>query len=150
MTNLKKLINSLTKEKETLQKTVRDLEFRISGFDEKYRVSEAKRKELHSQLEAYEKNKLEYNKMDLMTKKDKTKQFEEIYKSYNQLKGKLNRAEKEIKEKDKLYQSKVEQIDDLLSKEIKLTKRISDLKDLVTNLQKENTQVIKNKKILPF
>lgn len=85
-----------------------------------------------------------------MTKKDKTKQFEEIYKSYNQLKGKLNRAEKEIKEKDKLYQSKVEQIDDLLSKEIKLTKRISDLKDLVTNLQKENTQVIKNKKILPF
>lgn len=150
LTNLKKIINSLTKDKEALQKTVRDLEFRMSGFDEKYKISETKRKELHNQLEAYEKNSLEYNKMELMTKKDKTKQFEEIYKSYTQLKGKLNRAEKEIQEKDKLYQTKVEQIDDLLSKEIKLTKRISDLKDLVSNLQKENTQVIKNKKILPF
>ncbi|WP_044417981.1 hypothetical protein [Halarcobacter anaerophilus] len=85
-----------------------------------------------------------------MTKRDKTKQFEEIYKSYNLIKGKLNRVEKELKEKEKQYQSKVEQIDDFVSREIKLNKRISDLKDLVTNLQKENTQVLKNKSILPF
>jgi PAS domain S-box-containing protein len=150
LTNYKKNLNVINKEKETLEKTIQELEFSISALNEKYKVSEMKRKELHSQLEAYEKNNLEYNKIDLMTKRDKTKQFEEIYKSYNLIKGKLNRVEKELKEKEKQYQSKVEQIDDFVSREIKLNKRISDLKDLVTNLQKENTQVLKNKSILPF
>jgi septal ring factor EnvC (AmiA/AmiB activator) len=150
LTNYKKNLNVINKEKETLEKTIQELEFSISALNEKYKVSEMKRKELHSQLEAYEKNNLEYNKIDLMTKRDKTKQFEEIYKSYNLIKGKLNRVEKELKEKEKQYQNKVEQIDDFVSREIKLNKRISDLKDLVTNLQKENTQVLKNKSILPF
>lgn len=150
LTNYKKAVTNITKEKEILLKTISDLELNISSLNEKYRVNEIKRKELHGQLEAYEKNNLEYNKIDLMTKKDKTKQFEEIYKSYNLLKTKLNKVETALKEKEKQYQSKVEQIDDFISKEIKLNKRIADLKDLVTNLQKENTQLIKNKSILPF
>jgi len=150
LTNFKKEINLLKKDKESFQKIVNDLEFKVLNLDEKYKSSEIKRKELNSQLVAYEKNNLEYNKIELMEKKDKAKQFEEIYNSYNQLKLKLNRTENELKEKNDLYKAKIKQIDSLLSNELKLNKRISDLKDLVNNLQKENKQVLKNKLKLPF
>lgn len=150
MTNYKKQLNTTIKEKEVLQKKLIEQEYLISNLNEKYKINETKRKELHAQLEAYEKNNLEYNKIELMEKKDKNKQFEETYRLYNILKTKLSKAQAEIKEKDRLYENKVQQLDEMVSKEIKLNKRIADLKDLVTNLQKENAQVLKSKSKLLF
>ncbi|RXJ65632.1 hypothetical protein CRV08_14785 [Halarcobacter ebronensis] len=150
ITNFKMALNTVNKEKEVLLKQLKDVDVNIASLNEKYQNSEKRRKELMAQLEAYEKSHLEYNKKELMTQKDKTKQFEEIYNSYNNLKTKFNKIEKELKEKDRLYQNKVQEVDDYITRELKLNKRIVDLKDLVTNLQKENQQVIKNKSMLSF
>eukprot|EP01029_Cantina_marsupialis_P011888 TRINITY_DN2638_c0_g2_i5.p1 TRINITY_DN2638_c0_g2~~TRINITY_DN2638_c0_g2_i5.p1 ORF type:complete len:425 (-),score=84.16 TRINITY_DN2638_c0_g2_i5:268-1542(-) len=150
ITSYKMAVSNALKGKEALEKRIKDLETTVTNINERYRVSESKRKELHGQLEAYEKNNLEYNKMELMSKRDKTKQFEEIHKAYNQLKSKLNKVESELKEKDEQYQNKVQELDDFIARELKLQKRVSDLKDLATSLQKENTQVLQNKSKFNF
>ncbi|WP_424688260.1 response regulator [Halarcobacter ebronensis] len=144
----KRAISGLNKEKENLAKRVIDLTNINATLETKAHQTEAKRKQLLNQLEAYEKNNLEYDKVNLMTKQDKTKQFEQMYKALNTLKGVNKRQEKSIRDLEAMLLSKKDELDDFIKKDLENKKRINDLKDLVTNLQKENEELKTHKKTL--
>ncbi len=141
----KKQIGLLRKDKEEMQKRMNSVQSIYSAMEEKYRISEQKKKELLLQLEIYERKNLEYNKIEIMEKRDKTKQFEEMYKSLNTLKNRNLKLEKESKTLQIMYERKEEELKDFVEKSMQLHKRINDLKDLVTNLQKENEALRENK-----
>ncbi|XPV52370.1 MAG: PAS domain-containing protein [Halarcobacter ebronensis] len=143
----KRAISGLNKEKENLAKRVIDLTNINATLETKAHQTEAKRKQLLNQLEAYEKNNLEYDKVNLMTKQDKTKQFEQMYKALNTLKGVNKRQEKSIRDLEAMLLSKKDELDDFIKKDLENKKRINDLKDLVTNLQKENEELKTHKKL---
>ena len=146
LTENKKTIAKLKTEKENLDKRLLDSHKTFSILEEKARTSEEKRKALIGQLSAYEQSQLEYNKMEMMGKKDKTKQFEDMYKSLNALKSRNVKLEGDKKTLEGMYQSKEKELDDFIKKELDSQKRINDLRDLVTNLQKENEKLMKNQK----
>lgn len=125
-------------DKENLDKRLGETQKIFTTLEEKVRVSEEKRKDLLQQLEAYERSHLQHNKMEIMGKKDKSKQFDDMYKSLNQLKTKNLKLESDLKTMQSMYEAKDQEVSDSLAKEIDSQKRINQLRDLVTNLQKEN------------
>ncbi len=141
LTEYKKTIGKLKIDKENLDKRLIETQKIFSVLEEKARVSENKRKSLLNQLEAYESSNLQYNKMDIIAKQDKSKQFEDMYKSLNALKTKNIRLENDLKSMQAMYDSKNSEVSHLIEKEIENQKRINELRDLVTNLQKENGEL---------
>lgn len=146
LTEYKKTIGKLKSEKENLDKRLIETQRMFSTLEEKARVSEEKRKLLLQQLEAYESNSLNHNKMEIIAKQDKSKQFDDMYKSLNALKAKNLKSENDLKTMHSMYEEKVKEINDYVDKDIQLQKRINDLKDLVSNLQKENEALKTNRK----
>ncbi|RXJ91182.1 hypothetical protein CRV01_02570 [Arcobacter sp. CECT 8983] len=144
----KRAISGLNKEKEELAKRVVDLTTINSTLETKAQQIEIKRKQLLSQLEAYEKNNLEYDKVNLMTRQDKSKQFDQMYKALNTLKSVNKRQEKAMKGLEEMLQSKKDDLDHYIKKDLENKKRINDLRDLVTNLQEENEEIKNQKKSL--
>lgn len=146
LTEYKKTIAKLKTDKENLDKRLLDTQGMFTTLEEKARVSEEKRKALLHQLEAYESNSLNHNKMEIIAKQDKSKQFDDMYKSLNALKSKNLKLDNDLKTMHSMYEEKVKEINDYVDKDIELQKRINDLKDLVTNLQKENEALKTNRK----
>ncbi|RXK03141.1 hypothetical protein CRV02_03190 [Arcobacter sp. CECT 8989] len=144
----KRAISGLNKEKENLVKRVLDLTNINTTLERKAQQTELKRKQLLRQLEAYEKNNLEYDKVNLMTKQDKSKQFDQMHNALNTLKGVNIRQEKTIKDLEAMLVLKKDDLDHFIKKDLENKKRINDLKDLVTNLQKENEELKTHKKTL--
>jgi len=138
LTEYKKTIGKLKTDKENLDKRLIETQKTFTVLEEKARVSEDKRKALLKQLEAYESSNLQHNKMDIMAKQDKSKQFDDMYKSLNALKTKNLKLENDLKSMQAMYDSKEGEVSSLIEKEIENQKRINELRDLVTNLQKEN------------
>ena len=147
-TQYKKAIRALTNDKEDLAKNIITLTNSLNLLETKNNQTEFKRKQLLSQLEAYEKNSLEYDKVDLMTKQDKTKQFDQMYKALNAFKSINKKQEKTIKDLEAMLASKLSELDSFITKDLENKKRIEDLKDLVTNLQEEKEELKKQKKTL--
>lgn len=146
VTQYKKTISGINIEKQTLEKRVTALANTNSMLEQKVKQIEEKRKQLLSQLEAYEKNNLEHDKVSLMTMQDKTKQFEQVYKALNILKGVNKRQDKSIKSLESMLNSKKEELEDYIKRDMDNKKRINDLRDLVTNLQEENEELKITKK----
>ncbi|NVJ52417.1 MAG: response regulator [Campylobacteraceae bacterium] len=146
VTQYKRAIAGLNKEKEELARRVIDLTTANSTLESKAQQIEAKRKQLLSQLEAYEKNNLEYDKVNLMTRQDKSKQFDQMYKALNTIKSVNKKQEKAMKAMEEMLQSKKDELDDFIKKDLDNKKRINDLRDLVTNLQEENEALKTNHK----
>lgn len=144
ISNYKNKINLINKDRDDLLKKILSLEQKYINLEERNKTFEKRKKDLQFQLSAYEKNSLELDKIELMTKKDKNKQFEEIYKSLNSFKNINSKLEKESNSLRLLCEQKTEELEAFISKEIEYNRRITDLKDLVTNLQKENNE-LKNK-----
>ncbi len=147
----KKSISMLKEENENWKKRLSEVQNAFLNLEEKNKLTESKRKELLNQLEVYEMNNLEYNKLAIIEKKDKTKQFKDMYKSLQELKSKNSKLENSIKTNESIFRSKLKELDDFIEKDIAHQKRINDLKDLVSNLQKENEELKKaSKSINPF
>lgn len=147
LTESRKTVAKLKTEKENLDKRLIDTQKTFSVLEEKARASEEKRKALLKQLEAYESSNLQHNKMEIMEKKDKSKQFDDMYKSLNALKSRNLKLENDLKNMQEMYQSKSDEMSDFIKKEIENQKRINELRDLVSNLQKENGQLRVKKSI---
>ncbi|PLY11450.1 MAG: hypothetical protein C0626_02485 [Arcobacter sp.] len=137
VTTYKKEISNLKKEKEIILS-------KISGFNDnsellrnKVITYENRIKSLLSQLEIYEKQNIEYSKLDLMMKQDKKKQFDLIAKQLLQIKTQNKSLVIELEDLKKAIFNKDKQIDTLEKKQEEHEKRISNLLDLVNNLQKE-------------
>ncbi|RXK04718.1 response regulator [Halarcobacter bivalviorum] len=146
VTQYKKAISQLSSEKELLNKKILDLSNANISLENKASQNELKRKQLLNQLEAYEKNNLEYDKLNLMTKQDKSKQFDQMYRALNSIKSLNKRQEKTINDLETMLSAKTGELDSFIKKDLENKKRINDLKDLVTNLQKENEELKKQKK----
>lgn len=136
----------MSSEKELLNKKILDLSNANISLENKASQNELKRKQLLNQLEAYEKNNLEYDKLNLMTKQDKSKQFDQMYRALNSIKSLNKRQEKTINDLETMLSAKTGELDSFIKKDLENKKRINDLKDLVTNLQKENEELKKQKK----
>ncbi|RXJ88285.1 hypothetical protein CRU87_09980, partial [Aliarcobacter trophiarum LMG 25534] len=137
ITEYKKKIGTLSKEKEELFQRLQESSNTIKSLDSRAQQIEMKRKQLLSQLEAYERNNLEFDKLNLMTRQDKTKQFEQMYEALNALKSVNRKHEKHIKDMEVMLAEKTEELDSFIKKDLENKKRINDLRDLVTNFQEE-------------
>ena len=150
ITEYKKTISKITQDNKELLNRIETISSSIYNIEDSKKSYELKNKQLLQQISAYESNKLEMSKLDLMMKQDKQKQFETMKKSLAITQG-LNRTlEKKLAELEKQLKDKIEEIDNFIQKDIENHKRIEDLKDLVTNLQKENEKLKEDSKILPF
>ena len=118
----------------------------MQDYENKYIDAINKKEDLLKQLESYEQNNLESSKLDLMMKQDKTKQFEVVYKSLQKSKRLNIILEKKLKEMIQFKERDKYTIESYKEKEIDFIKRINDLKDLVSNLQKEKQKAIENQK----
>ena len=137
----KKIINEKDSENENLLKKINELSNSIFNLEEKNSEFLEKKKLLLRQIEAYESNKLQLNKVELMEKQDKYKQFESMRTALMVAKNHSRALEKKMKDMQDQYISKIEELDSFIQKDMENKKRIMDLKDLVSNLQKEVTEL---------
>ncbi|WP_428023971.1 response regulator [Arcobacter sp.] len=137
VTQYKKEIATLKKEKEQLLSKASGANDNTQFLKDKIITHENKIKSLLSQLEIYETQNIEYNKMDLMMKQDKKKQFDMMARQLLQIKNQNKALAKEAEDLRTVAIHKDKQIDLLENKKLEHEKRISNLVDLVTNLQKE-------------
>ena len=137
VTTYKKEISALKKEKETILSKINGFNDNSELLKNKVISYENRIKSLLSQLEIYEKQNIEYTKLDLMMKQDKKKQFDLMAKQLLQIKTQNKSFEKEMEYLKKAILNKDKQIDSLENKQKEHEKRISNLIDLVNNLQKE-------------
>lgn len=146
ITEYKKTISTITQEKDQLLNKIDTLSNSILNFEDLNKAHEVKKKQLLDQISAYESSKLELNKIELMTKQDKHKQFEIMRKSVIITQGLNRKLENKLKEMQKQFKNKMEELDAFIAKDLENLKRIEDLKDLVNNLQKENKKLTEDKK----
>ena len=137
VTIYKKEIATLKNEKEQLESKVSGVNDGTELLKGKVITYENKIKNLLSQLEIYETQNIEYNKMDLMMKQDKKKQFDLMAKQLLQIKTQNKALIKELEDLKKVIVSKDKEIEVLEHKKEEHEKRIANLLDLVNNLQKE-------------
>lgn len=133
----KKEIATLKKEKKEVLSKFDSLSDNTQLLKDKIITYEKKIQNLLSQLQNYELQNFEHNKMDLMMKQDKKKQFDIMSKNLLQTKNHNKSLTKEVEDLKKIIINKDEQLDILEEKKLQHEKRISDLLDLVNNLQKE-------------
>ena len=137
----RKIIGEHDKEKEQLTRKINDLSTAVINLEEKNNEFTEKKKLLLTQIAAYESSKLKLNKVELMEKQDKYKQFESMRNALMVSKSHSRALEKKIKDMQNQIKNKVEELDSFIQKDIENKKRIEDLKDLVSNLQKEVAQL---------
>ncbi|MAC82615.1 MAG: hypothetical protein CL624_00610 [Arcobacter sp.] len=143
--NMQKELDLSKEENANIIKNMHDYETRYNEINEK-------RVDLLKQLESYEQNNLENSKLQLMAKKDKNKQFDIIYDSLTKAKSLNSKYEKMILELEKRVQRKDNELEEFKEKDKESLLRIRDLKDLVSNFQKEkeNQNQKSSKPILSF
>ena len=124
-----------------LTRKINDLSTAVINLEEKNNEFTEKKKLLLTQIAAYESSKLKLNKVELMEKQDKYKQFESMRNALMVSKSHSRALEKKIKDMQNQIKNKVEELDSFIQKDIENKKRIEDLKDLVSNLQKEVAQL---------
>lgn len=133
----KKEISKLKNDQTQIINKFQNIEDNTQYLKERNLAYENKIKNLLQQLNAYEQNNLEMSKMDLMMKKDKTKQFEQLNLDLMKTKTAYKALKKELEDLRKIVLDKEKHISELELKKEHLEKRIRDLVDLVSNLQKE-------------
>jgi len=141
--NMKKELQQVKSEQATYLRNMQD-------YESKYIDANNKKADLLKQLESYEQNNLENSKLDLMMKKDKSKQFEVVYASLTKYKNLNAKLEKQIEELLKLEERNNTALESYREKEVDFIKRINNLKDLVSNLENENEKLKTNKSLLSF
>jgi len=141
--NMKKELQQVKSEQATYLRSMQD-------YESKYIDANNKKADLLKQLESYEQNNLENSKLDLMMKKDKSKQFEVVYASLTKYKNLNAKLEKQIEELLKLEERNNTALESYREKEVDFIKRINNLKDLVSNLENENEKLKTNKSLLSF
>ncbi|WP_419765182.1 MAG: response regulator [Arcobacter sp.] len=137
VTIYKKELSKIKKEKEELSAKFNNTNYNVQLLKDKLTTYENKIKNLLSQLSAYETQNIKLNKMDLMMKQDKKKQFDIISKDLIHIKNHNKSLTTELEELKKTLEHKEKNIETLEEKRIQHEKRIADLLDLVNNLQKE-------------
>ncbi|RXJ82592.1 response regulator [Arcobacter sp. F2176] len=137
LTLYKKEIANHKKEKEDILSKATSCNDNTKLYKDKIITYENKIRNLLSQLEIYETQNIEYNKMDLMMKQDKKKQFDIMTKQLLIIKNHNKTITKELEDLKAIIQYKEEQIKALDKKRVDHEKRIASLLDLVTNLQEE-------------
>ena len=150
ITSYKLSISNMKKELEQYKKENAIYIKNINDYEKEFIEINNRKTELLKQLESYEHNNLESSKLELMAKKDKNKQFDIIYHSLTKSKSLNIKYEKKLEEHIKREEMKDYTIETYKEKELDFIKRIKDLKDLVSNLQKEKEKIKANKPLLSF
>lgn len=126
------------------------LTIKTDNFDKKYKKLEESKDSLLKQIQLYENRHLESNKLDLIIKEDKNRQFDEVYKSLKRERSLNGKLKQKIKDLENLIDDKDKMSMSFKRIESDNSKRIINLKDLVSTLEIENRYLKKNKFKLPF
>ncbi len=144
LSKYKKYISELKQEKNALLLSLQAVENEMVFLDEKNKQNSKKVQRLLTQVESYERNSLEFDKVTLMSKQDKQKQFDAMYKSYQRTNSMNDSLLLKIEQLKKINSEKVEELARYEKLDIDNKKRIDDLKDLVTHFQKEKEKMEKS------
>lgn len=137
ITGYKKLIQELNLEKKSLFEKLGSLEDEMIFMNEKNRQNSKKISRLLKQIESYESNNLHLDKMDLLSKQDKQKQFDAMYKTYKRTHSINEGLLIKLAQLQKYQNEKTAELEKFMKLDEENKKRINDLKDLVTHFQKE-------------
>ncbi len=137
LSKYKKYINDLKQEKRVLTTKLSSIEDEMVFLDEKNRQNTKKIQRLLTQVEVYEKSNLELDKVALMSKQDKQKQFDAMYKSYQRTNSINESLMLKIEQLKKTNDEKIAELAKYEQLDMENKKRIEDLKDLVSHFQKE-------------